>query len=156
MHVSESYAVARGPPAGFPATRDDRIHRTATTRHESEDFGGKTDPAWLASRLRSARPVTDLDTVPLGGTRTTGHRESGFSPDSVVVGRSPRMRAVFDFLGVIAGSESNVLIIGETGTGKEVIARLIHHSSARRSGPFVAVELRDSHGNSDRVGTLRP
>ena len=49
------------------------------------------------------------------------------------------MRAVFDFLRVIEDSESNVLIIGETGTGKEVIARLIHHRSARRSGPFVAV-----------------
>ena len=49
------------------------------------------------------------------------------------------MRAVFDFLRVIEGSESNVLILGETGTGKEVIARLIHHRSARRRGPFVAV-----------------
>jgi transcriptional regulator with GAF, ATPase, and Fis domain len=49
------------------------------------------------------------------------------------------MRAVFEFLRVIAGSESNALIIGETGTGKEVIARLIHHNSPRRRGPFVAV-----------------
>ena len=49
------------------------------------------------------------------------------------------MRAIFDFLRVIADSESNVLIIGETGTGKELIAHLIHHGSARRSRPFVAV-----------------
>jgi sigma-54 specific flagellar transcriptional regulator A len=49
------------------------------------------------------------------------------------------MRGVFDFLRVIAGSESNVLIIGETGTGKELIAHLIHHASARRRRPFVAV-----------------
>jgi two-component system response regulator AtoC len=49
------------------------------------------------------------------------------------------MRAVFDFLRVIEPSESNVLIIGETGTGKEVIAHLIHQRSRRRRGPFVAV-----------------
>jgi transcriptional regulator with GAF, ATPase, and Fis domain len=49
------------------------------------------------------------------------------------------MRTVFDFVDVIAGSESNVLIVGETGTGKETLANLIHHSSRRRRHPFVAV-----------------
>jgi transcriptional regulator with GAF, ATPase, and Fis domain len=49
------------------------------------------------------------------------------------------MRTVFDFVDVIAGSESNVLIVGETGTGKETLANLIHHSSGRRRHPFVAV-----------------
>src|SRR6266581_9642599 len=61
------------------------------------------------------------------------------SLDSVVVGRSARMRAVFDFLRVIAGSDSTVLITGESGTGKEVIATLIHQSSRRKHHPFVAV-----------------
>ena len=64
---------------------------------------------------------------------------SAFSLDSIVVGRSPRMRTVFDFVQVIADGESNVLIVGETGTGKEMIANLIHHSSRRRRRPFVAV-----------------
>jgi transcriptional regulator with GAF, ATPase, and Fis domain len=49
------------------------------------------------------------------------------------------MRAVVDFVGVIRNSESNVLIIGETGTGKETIANLIHESSPRRGKPFVPV-----------------
>jgi len=66
------------------------------------------------------------------------HREP-FSIDSVVVGRSARMRGVFDFVRVIADSETSVLITGESGTGKELIAHLIHHWSARRSKPFVAV-----------------
>jgi transcriptional regulator with GAF, ATPase, and Fis domain len=64
---------------------------------------------------------------------------AAFSIDSVVVGRSPRMRAVFDFVRVIADGDSNVLVTGETGTGKELIANLIHHSSRRRHRPFVAV-----------------
>jgi transcriptional regulator with GAF, ATPase, and Fis domain len=49
------------------------------------------------------------------------------------------MRGVFDFVRVIAPSESTVLVTGESGTGKEMIANLIHHSSPRRHRPFVAV-----------------
>ena len=62
-----------------------------------------------------------------------------FSPDSVVIGRSARMREVFEFIKVIADGESSVLVTGESGTGKEMIANLIHHSSPRRNRPFVAV-----------------
>ena len=61
------------------------------------------------------------------------------SLDSVVVGRSARMRAVFEFLRVIGNSESTVLVTGESGTGKEVTATLIHQSSRRKHQPFVAV-----------------
>ena len=59
--------------------------------------------------------------------------------ETVVVGQSARMRAIFEFLDVIGNSESTVLITGETGTGKEVTATLIHQSSRRRHHPFVAV-----------------
>src|SRR6476661_7951027 len=59
--------------------------------------------------------------------------------DSLVVGQSDRMRAVFEFLRVIGHSESTVLITGESGTGKEVTATLIHQNSRRRHHPFVAV-----------------
>jgi two-component system, NtrC family, response regulator AtoC len=64
---------------------------------------------------------------------------TSFSPDSVVVGRSARMRAVFEFLRVIGNSDSTVLITGESGTGKEVTATLIHQASRRKHHPFVAV-----------------
>jgi len=59
--------------------------------------------------------------------------------DSVVVGRSARMRAVFEFLHIIGHSDSTVLITGESGTGKEVAATLIHQTSRRKHHPFVAV-----------------
>src|SRR5216110_526515 len=59
--------------------------------------------------------------------------------DSVVVGRSARMRAVFEFPRVIGTSDSTVLVTGESGTGKEVTATLIHQNSRRRHQPFVAV-----------------
>jgi DNA-binding NtrC family response regulator len=59
--------------------------------------------------------------------------------ESLVVGKSARMKAVFDFLRVIGNSESTVLVTGESGTGKEVTATLIHQNSRRRHHPFVAV-----------------
>jgi transcriptional regulator with PAS, ATPase and Fis domain len=49
------------------------------------------------------------------------------------------MRAVFDFVRVIADSDSSVLVTGETGTGKELVANLIHQSSSRRHKPFMPV-----------------
>jgi transcriptional regulator with GAF, ATPase, and Fis domain len=64
---------------------------------------------------------------------------SQFSHDNVVVGQSPRMRAIFEFLKVVSRSDSNVTVTGESGTGKEVIARLLHHHSSRRRSPFIAV-----------------
>jgi transcriptional regulator with GAF, ATPase, and Fis domain len=62
-----------------------------------------------------------------------------FQSNSVVVGSSDRIRGVFEFLRVISGSESTVLITGESGTGTEVVATLIHQSSRRKHQPFVAV-----------------
>ena len=59
--------------------------------------------------------------------------------DSIVVGHSTRMRAVFEFLRVVGNSDSTVLITGESGTGKEVTATLVHQNSRRRHRPFVAV-----------------
>ena len=49
------------------------------------------------------------------------------------------MRAVFDYVRVVADSDSSILITGETGTGKELIANLIHQASHRRNRPFVPV-----------------
>ncbi|MBW8896475.1 MAG: sigma-54 factor interaction domain-containing protein [Acidobacteria bacterium] len=62
-----------------------------------------------------------------------------FSVDQVVVGHSPRMRAIFDFVKVVSRSDSSVIITGGSGTGKEVVANMLHHQSARRHQPFVAV-----------------
>lgn len=56
-----------------------------------------------------------------------------------LVSRSPIMQRVFSSLEPVAASSSTVLILGETGTGKELIARTIHDLSDRRDGPFVAI-----------------
>lgn len=56
-----------------------------------------------------------------------------------LVSRSPVMQKIFEVLPAIAASPSTVLILGETGTGKELLARTIHSLSPRHKGPFVAV-----------------
>ncbi|WP_164562051.1 sigma-54-dependent transcriptional regulator [Nitratidesulfovibrio vulgaris] len=57
-----------------------------------------------------------------------------------VVGISPSMRQCFDLVANAATTEANVLVTGETGTGKELLARTIHRNSPRRNGPFVVVD----------------
>ena len=56
-----------------------------------------------------------------------------------IIGRSPRMRQVFDLIIQAAPSRSTILIQGESGTGKELVARAIHANSSRADRPFVAV-----------------
>jgi DNA-binding NtrC family response regulator len=56
-----------------------------------------------------------------------------------VLGHSRPMQKLFHLLETVARSNSTILITGETGTGKEVVARAIHHNSARRSNRFVAL-----------------
>jgi two-component system response regulator HydG len=56
-----------------------------------------------------------------------------------ILGASPPMRVLFDLLGRAAESDSSVLVTGETGTGKELVARALHRGSKRAQGPFLAI-----------------
>jgi len=56
-----------------------------------------------------------------------------------LLGESAAMREVFRLIGRVAASDLNVLVTGETGTGKELVARALHEESARRRQPFVAL-----------------
>src|SRR5580658_1130899 len=56
-----------------------------------------------------------------------------------IISRSASLRAVFDDVKIVAPTNSAVLILGETGTGKELIARAIHNRSSRRQMPFIKV-----------------
>jgi DNA-binding NtrC family response regulator len=64
---------------------------------------------------------------------------SGESEDAEAIGKSTAFRRLLEQVEKIAQSDADVLIEAESGTGKEVIARMIHRHSARRAGPFIAV-----------------
>ncbi len=58
-----------------------------------------------------------------------------------IIGDSPQLRRVLDVVGRIAATDASVLVLGENGTGKELIAEAIHRNSRRASRPFVKVNL---------------
>ncbi len=68
-----------------------------------------------------------------------GPRPTPAVPFPGLVTTDPAMRTVLETVGVIAATDSRILITGETGTGKQVVARAIHTASPRRDEPFVDV-----------------
>ena len=67
-------------------------------------------------------------------------REIGKEHDfSSIIGDSSALRNLIDEVRKIAGTKSNILLLGETGTGKELFARVLHHNSGRRDMPFVPI-----------------
>ena len=76
--------------------------------------------------------------VERGGNSVGKHEKSGFGDDAIV-GTSPAIMRVRDEIGRVAGRVATVLILGETGTGKELVARAIHHHSRRNQAGFLAI-----------------
>jgi DNA-binding NtrC family response regulator len=73
--------------------------------------------------------------------RKTGRADPGQEDDLGLVGRSPQMLRLRQLIQRIAPTDATALITGETGTGKELIARAIHRLSLRANGPFVPLDL---------------
>jgi DNA-binding NtrC family response regulator len=79
-------------------------------------------------------------------------------PDTEMIGSSPRMIEIYKTLSKVAPTDATVLIEGETGTGKELIARMIHANSKRVQQPFVPVDcgaIAPSLLESELFGTLK-
>jgi PAS domain S-box-containing protein len=65
------------------------------------------------------------------------HRRAAKISHGELIGQSKKMLEVYELIDLVAGSDATVLITGENGTGKELVARAIHRQSHRRNGPFV-------------------
>ena len=84
--------------------------------------------AFRTQSVRSTLPIeTDLET----SSTQRGHR---------LVGKSEEMREIYKLIGVLASNTTTVLIEGETGTGKDLVARAIHAGSERKDMPFIPVD----------------
>ena len=73
------------------------------------------------------------------GDKPVGPAAHAARPDGLLVGSCPAMQEVYKHIGKVAQVDAAVLILGDTGTGKELVARAIHEHSARHGGPFVPV-----------------
>jgi DNA-binding NtrC family response regulator len=109
---------------------------------------GSTNGTFVGSvRIREG-VVTTTTEVLVGSTRitiepTTGKQrvDVGYSDRfGDLVGSSPKMRRVFGVLEKVANTALSILILGETGTGKEVVAKSVHDASDRKGGPFVVLD----------------
>jgi DNA-binding NtrC family response regulator len=108
---------------------------------------GSTNGTFVGTlRIREAT-ITEPTEIVVGSSRlliepsAKKRVDVGFSDRfGGLVGQSPRMRRVFSVLEKVAATPLSVLILGETGTGKEIVARSIHDSSTRKDGPFVVVD----------------
>jgi DNA-binding NtrC family response regulator len=79
-------------------------------------------------------------------------------PDTEMIGSSPRMIEIYKTISKVAPTDATVLIEGETGTGKELFARLLHRNSKRAQQPFVPVDcgsIAPSLLESELFGTLK-
>jgi len=95
------------------------------------------DAVALAGRTLPLRK----DVLPAQGSAGMGSEpvSADVAPEAELVGNTPAMRALFRAIGRLAQAPLSVLITGETGTGKELVARALHHESPRAGKPFVAL-----------------
>ena len=63
----------------------------------------------------------------------------GLSDAKGILGHSPKMQEILDFMPILARTDTTLLITGETGTGKDLLAEAIHHESKRATHPFIKV-----------------
>jgi len=104
-----------------------------TKPFETEDLEAAVVRAFEKSRRsREASEKPEAEKLPLEG---------------ILAGKSSRMVEIYKMIGMLSGSDVPVLITGETGTGKELVARALHAYGPRAAGPFVAVDCASLPGN---------
>ena len=94
---------------------------------------------YLAKPFDLDHAVAVVQRVLADAAPTTAAAHAAPVAGHALLGDSAPMREVFRLIGRVAASDLNVLVTGETGTGKELVARALHEESARRDKPFVAL-----------------
>ena len=133
-------------------SRTPHVHRMLSVSEPYSDVELMvTNKTGVSHCLTSGEPITDEQGNPGGGVvilrpinqvkslvnRFSGHITAFRFSD--IIGESPPIREAIRVAMLTASGDSNVLLQGESGTGKELFAQAIHHGSARRGGPYVAL-----------------
>jgi DNA-binding NtrC family response regulator len=105
-------------------------------REGAADF--VTKPFSIAQLLVRLDNVCSMRVLREQNVRLQEQLEDRFS-FSNIIGKSKKMREIFDLIRQVADSDATVLIQGESGTGKEMVAAAVHFNSRRRTGPYVRV-----------------
>lgn len=130
-------------------------------RGGAHDFLEKPCPPQLM--LDVLRRALAMRRLHLENARLRDRLDRGAAPEERLIGRSPAMQDLRRKLRTLAGLQVDLLIAGETGTGKELVARVLHDLSARADGAFIAVNCgalnasevdRELFGTSDSVGLI--
>src|SRR5437764_516647 len=90
-------------------------------------------PLPIAHRARSNRTNAVVEVIEKLHPEGTAELEDS---SHGIIGKSRALRSVLEQVDLVAPTDSSVLILGETGTGKELIAQAIHNLSPRRNSPF--------------------
>ncbi len=108
----------------------------------ASDFVTKPwDNERLVATVQSARALRASRRAAATAQQKMAEIGSAARPESPLLGTSPAMRGVLALLGRVAPTDANVLVLGENGTGKELVARELHARSRRADKPFLAVDL---------------
>jgi two-component system, NtrC family, response regulator HydG len=122
------------PPA--PAVRGGPPARAVAVSGLNPSPGANPGPAFLQATPTSARVAATGPAVAAMQRLEQSARDIG------IIGHDPSWRRVIDLAGTLAATRASVLILGEPGTGKSLVARLIHSLGSHPDRPFVTVEAR--------------
>ncbi len=110
-----------------------------------------SQPLSAPGDTKSALKVT-ADTTAANGGSQTAHERRLDELERILVGDSPSMAAIRKLISEVAATRASVMIYGERGNGKELIAQAIHQHSKQANGPFVPVDMATvPHGSSERL-----
>jgi two-component system response regulator HupR/HoxA len=109
------------------------VQRAASSYEMAEELGKRyAEIADLNAELEEARKKLEQENVQLRQVAQGKNRFDG------LIGQSPAMEAAYDLVERVLGSDVGVMLTGETGTGKEMMAKVVHYNGHRKDGAFVA------------------